>query len=305
MRESWALFCCLIIKIRRWLFKMVRGCLLFNSRHFSFIYNLRFSGASFHQFPSQLSGGFLAQVASGEDVTTVFSPRLALCLSGCSHSETTSCSWILTWWRSFSEQRRELTGLLSWTCYTLLGHHVITGKLNEKMSAWINKLIREWAALLENVKVIWKKSNVSVSVLLSQWTSAFSVGIPVCLLFRWLLLIHSFIHPAWEFSACSLWLSAHPFSFAQQMEEEVGWVLETAKEFSSLQPTYSPALWNLPSLALVPPGFGETSQGPFLAAALLHRAMPLHLLSSRNLRHTASCWFPSYDRSLIVVGLFF
>ena len=156
MRESWALFCCLIIKIRRWLFKMVRGCLLFNSRHFSFIYNLRFSGASFRQFPSQLSGGFLAQVASGEDVTTVFSPRLALCLSGCSHSETTSCSWILTWWRSFSEQRRELTGLLSWTCYTLLGHHVITGKLNEKMSAWINKLIREWAALLENVKVIWK-----------------------------------------------------------------------------------------------------------------------------------------------------
>ena len=40
-----------------------------------------------------------------------------------------------------------------------------------------------------------EKSNVSVSVLLSQWTSAFNVGIPVCLLFRWLLLIHSSIQP--------------------------------------------------------------------------------------------------------------
>lgn len=189
---------------------MARGCLLFNSRHFSFIYNLRFSGASFLQFPSQLSGGFLAQVASGEDVTTVFSPRLALCLPGCSHSEAMSCSWILTWWRSFSEQRRELTGLLSWTCYTLLGHHVITGKLNEKMSAWINKLIREWAALLENVKVIWKKSNVSVSVLLFQWTSAFNVGIPVCLLFvGFFSFIHSSIQPGSSLRVACDFLPTH------------------------------------------------------------------------------------------------
>lgn len=173
---------------------MARGCLRFNSRRFSFIYNLRFSGASFRHFPSQLSGGFLAQVASGEDVPTVFSPRLALCLSGCSHSETTSCSWILPWWRSFSEQRRELTGLLSWTCSTLLGCHVIMGKLNEKMSAWINKLIRERAALLENVKVIWKKSNVfwflvcfSSGPQLSTWE--FLSVVP-------LASSHSFIHPS-------------------------------------------------------------------------------------------------------------
>lgn len=224
--ESRALFCCLIIKIRRWFFKMARGCLWFNSWCFSFIYNLRFSWVSFPQSPQLSAGSLHGSLLGKMSLLFVLQDWPWVCqdiaIQRPLHARKYRLGDV-----HFQSRARELMGLLSWTCYILLGCHVIRGKLNEKMSAWINKLIREWVALLESAKVIWKNQ-------MFPFSSCFSRG-PQLSTWEFLYVccstgfFCSFIHPARGFSACSLWPSACPSSFARQVEGEAEWVLETAK----------------------------------------------------------------------------
>lgn len=207
---------------------------------------------------------------------------------------------------------REPIGLLSWTWYNLLGYHVVMGKLNEKKSAWINKLITGSGELLQKVWRKYGKSSVSISVLFFRWSSAFNLGIPVCffvLIASPYLFIHSFIRSAWESSACSLLTSWLPVLLCRGCGRRRGWGGSKRPPMNSLlckSTTVMPCGICLPWLLCLQGLERHLLRVPSrLQLCFIEQYTSISFLSSTNLQYGFSCWFPSHARSLTVVGLFF